>query len=95
MQYINVLVHDTVSSASGEALPEIRLQRGTADTMLPYDVLRIGNQIDIFLTRERLMELREKIATYIEAEAMGQRAEQAIEDRDAMETGADRCPPRE
>ena len=30
-----------------------------------------------------------------EAEAEEQRAEAAIEERDALETGADRCPPRE
>jgi len=76
----------------------------------PYWELRFNNLI-VFTSAERLAELRDTIDAAFAAQAFTdhilspstaedivraeEAAEQAVEDRDALETGADRCPPRE
>ncbi len=106
-QYINVGIHDMVDDESQQRA--IAVEMGNAEGIPQYDIVRLGYQADIFIRRARLVELRDAIANYIDANSCpkcetaqkGQalceecRTEQAIEDRDDRETGADRCPPRE
>lgn len=89
-----VAIHDS----SDETPSEISIKTGTAQTARPYAVLKLGPDTDVFITPGRLQQLQETIQFYLvrlaEQEAE-ERAERAIEQRDALETGADRCPPRQ
>lgn len=89
-----VAIHDATDANPGD----IRVATGTAETIKPYAILKIGPDVDIFITPGRLQQLQETIQFYLvrlaEQEAE-ERAEKAVEERDAQETGADRCPPRE
>ncbi len=105
MQYVNVGIHDMVDDAS-DARP-ITVQTGTAKGVGQYDLVRIGNHVDIFIRRSQLIVLWEAIGNYIEMHSCPKcdaprpdqtlceecRTEQAIEDRE--EVGSERCPPRE
>ncbi len=108
MQRVNVSIHDNANDEFDKA-PAIICQKGTAAIVAPYDILRIGNAVDIFLSRERLIELRDTISNYVESQQCGRcghstqdgvlcddcKPDVVLEDQAVLETAADRTPPRE
>jgi hypothetical protein len=70
-QRISVGYHDYLpfKQYEGEPMPEIRVSTGTADVGQPYCLLQIGDNFDVYILRERLAELRDKITDYLGEES--------------------------
>lgn len=97
MQRVNLSYHDCGNSPDEPA--EIAIKAGEVKGCTPYATIRIGIAVTIFMDHGRLAELRNKIAAYLEgqeaAEAEERNEAEIAYSRDMMESGADRCPPRE
>lgn len=59
----NVNYHDCSGHGGNEG--PILLQYGTATSIAPYEVLRIGMELTVFMTRGRLHELANKITAHL------------------------------
>jgi hypothetical protein len=63
---INACYHDNFDTSE----PPIRIQDGTARGVPPYVWIEIGSSLDIYMTRERMTELRDTITAYLEPPAV-------------------------
>lgn len=93
-QLITCSIHDTTD----ETVPFCIREPEDAS----YVVLKLGPNASVFISPERIRELYLVLGNFLAIHSAReraieeeQRAEQAIEDRDAQETGGMRCPPRE
>ena len=83
MQRISISYHDYLPYGPeypGQPMPEIKVQKGTAAGP-EYAILQIGASFDVFISRDRLEELRDVITAYLEAP--GENAEASEPDMNA------------
>ena len=66
MATINVSYHDM---DGGQSAP-IKVRLGAASPSCPYCYLSIGYHLDIYMTRERITELRDATTAYLEPPAV-------------------------